>query len=367
MLLNILLDANIDKGRSGLPRQQVHDTRPNTDLPSPRHAPRSVRMPAPPHAGLPHREATSCLGWSSRVGHQPPAVGPLGVRVSDRAGRRCGAGAPPAARPHPQAGGRGDRRRARRLARPGLRRRARARPARELGLVVAGGLLEVASVAGYVLLLHRVVSGASPRLRWRDSYDIALAGTAVTRLLPTAGLGGAAVTVWALPVCAPASSPSACSPSSSCYFLGTTCNVLPLPGSLSGGLAGALVALGTPAAPRSRRCWPTAPWPCGCPPRRACSRWRACARPWRPYAVRSRWAYRPHRRRPPELPLERPAAARVRGLRGRRRGGRRRGGARAGEHPGAGPDPPRRATARPRWLRGPWADHRRTIASGSRS
>ncbi len=33
------------------------------------------------------------------------------------------------------------------------------------------------------------------------------------------------------------------------YFLGTTCNVLPLPGSLSGGLAGALVALGTPAAP----------------------------------------------------------------------------------------------------------------------
>jgi len=117
------------------------------------------------------------------------------------------------------------------------------------GLVVAGGLLEVASVTGYVLLLHRVVSGASPRLRWRDSYDIALAGTAVTRLLPTAGLGGAAVTVWALPVYVPASSPSACSPSSSCYFLGTTCNVLPLPGSLSGGLAGALVALGTPAAP----------------------------------------------------------------------------------------------------------------------
>lgn len=32
------------------------------------------------------------------------------------------------------------------------------------------------------------------------------------------------------------------------YFLGTMCNVLPLPGSLSGGLAGALVALGTPVA-----------------------------------------------------------------------------------------------------------------------
>lgn len=65
-------------------------------------------------------------------------------------------------------------------------------------LVVAGGLLEMASVAGYVLLLHRVVSGASSRLAWRDSCDIALAGTAATRLLPTAGLGGAAVTVWAL-------------------------------------------------------------------------------------------------------------------------------------------------------------------------
>jgi uncharacterized membrane protein YbhN (UPF0104 family) len=33
------------------------------------------------------------------------------------------------------------------------------------------------------------------------------------------------------------------------YFLGTMFNVLPLPGSLSGGLIGALVALGAPAAP----------------------------------------------------------------------------------------------------------------------
>jgi uncharacterized membrane protein YbhN (UPF0104 family) len=66
------------------------------------------------------------------------------------------------------------------------------------GLVAAGALFEVASIAGYVFLLHRVVSGASPRLRLRDSYDISLAGTAATRLLPTAGLGGAAVTVWAL-------------------------------------------------------------------------------------------------------------------------------------------------------------------------
>ncbi|MCA1689206.1 MAG: YbhN family protein [Actinobacteria bacterium] len=66
------------------------------------------------------------------------------------------------------------------------------------GLVLAGAVLEVASVAGYVALLHRVVSRASGGLGLRDSYDISLAGTAATRLLPTAGLGGAAVTVWAL-------------------------------------------------------------------------------------------------------------------------------------------------------------------------
>jgi uncharacterized membrane protein YbhN (UPF0104 family) len=33
------------------------------------------------------------------------------------------------------------------------------------------------------------------------------------------------------------------------YFLGTLFNLLPLPGSLSGGLAGMLIALGAPAAP----------------------------------------------------------------------------------------------------------------------
>ena len=65
-------------------------------------------------------------------------------------------------------------------------------------LVVLAALFEAASVAGYVFLLHRVVSRASARLRMKDSYDITLGGAAATRLLPTAGLGGAAVTVWAL-------------------------------------------------------------------------------------------------------------------------------------------------------------------------
>jgi uncharacterized membrane protein YbhN (UPF0104 family) len=65
-------------------------------------------------------------------------------------------------------------------------------------LVLFAVLLEAGSVAGYVLLLHRVVARASCKLRLKDSYDITLAGAAATRLLPTAGLGGAAVTVWAL-------------------------------------------------------------------------------------------------------------------------------------------------------------------------
>ncbi|MGN6168321.1 MAG: lysylphosphatidylglycerol synthase domain-containing protein [Solirubrobacteraceae bacterium] len=65
-------------------------------------------------------------------------------------------------------------------------------------LVAVAAALEAASIAGYVLLLHRVVARADPRLRLKDSYDVTLGGAAATRLLPTAGLGGAAVTVWAL-------------------------------------------------------------------------------------------------------------------------------------------------------------------------
>jgi uncharacterized membrane protein YbhN (UPF0104 family) len=65
--------------------------------------------------------------------------------------------------------------------------------------MVAGAVLfEAASVGGYILVFHRVVAGASSRLTLKDSYDITLAGTTATRLLPTAGLGGAAVSVWAL-------------------------------------------------------------------------------------------------------------------------------------------------------------------------
>ncbi len=59
--------------------------------------------------------------------------------------------------------------------------------------VLAAAGFEVVSIAGYVALLW-LVSGTGARA----SYRIALGGTAATRLLPTAGVGGVAFSVWAL-------------------------------------------------------------------------------------------------------------------------------------------------------------------------
>jgi putative heme transporter len=56
-------------------------------------------------------------------------------------------------------------------------------------------VFEVGSYAGYVVLFRGVFAGA---VGWRDSYDITMAGVAATRLLATAGLGGIALTGWAL-------------------------------------------------------------------------------------------------------------------------------------------------------------------------
>ena len=64
-------------------------------------------------------------------------------------------------------------------------------------LAVAAGL-EVLSVAGYVVLFRTVFARGFPRLNWRASVEIPLAGIAAIRLLAAAGAGGVAVTVWAL-------------------------------------------------------------------------------------------------------------------------------------------------------------------------
>src|ERR1700732_3047720 len=66
------------------------------------------------------------------------------------------------------------------------------------GWAVGGAVFECISLAGYVGLLSLVAGRAAPRVRARESAQITLAGAAATRLLPTAGAGGVALTLWAL-------------------------------------------------------------------------------------------------------------------------------------------------------------------------
>ena len=64
---------------------------------------------------------------------------------------------------------------------------------------VIGGIgLELLSFVGYIALFWHVAGRSSSRLGLRASAEISLAGTAATRLLPTAGAGGAALTFWSL-------------------------------------------------------------------------------------------------------------------------------------------------------------------------
>jgi uncharacterized protein (TIRG00374 family) len=61
-----------------------------------------------------------------------------------------------------------------------------------------GAVLEMASVGGYALLFRNVFGRGMPRIDWRASVEIPLAGIAAIRLFSAAGAGGVAVTVWAL-------------------------------------------------------------------------------------------------------------------------------------------------------------------------
>src|SRR3954452_13005373 len=64
--------------------------------------------------------------------------------------------------------------------------------------VVAAAAFELISFAGYVGLLWLVGSRVSTRLGFGASAQVTLGGAAATRLLPTGGVGGAALTLWAL-------------------------------------------------------------------------------------------------------------------------------------------------------------------------
>ena len=64
--------------------------------------------------------------------------------------------------------------------------------------VVGGAVFELLSFAGYIALFWMVGSRATKRLGLAESTQVTLGGAAATRLLPTAGVGGAAVTLWSL-------------------------------------------------------------------------------------------------------------------------------------------------------------------------
>jgi putative heme transporter len=66
------------------------------------------------------------------------------------------------------------------------------------GWAVLGVVFECISLAGYVGLLAAVAGRATTRIGTRESAQITLAGAAATRLLPTAGAGGATLALWAL-------------------------------------------------------------------------------------------------------------------------------------------------------------------------
>src|SRR3954454_4388016 len=64
--------------------------------------------------------------------------------------------------------------------------------------VLAAVGFEIVSFSGYIALLWLVGERATPRMDLRASAQVTLAGAAVTRLLPTGGAGGVALTLWAL-------------------------------------------------------------------------------------------------------------------------------------------------------------------------
>jgi putative heme transporter len=64
--------------------------------------------------------------------------------------------------------------------------------------VAVAAVSELLSFGGYIALLWLIGSRSTSRLGLRASTQVTLGGAAATRLLPTAGVGGAALTLWAL-------------------------------------------------------------------------------------------------------------------------------------------------------------------------
>ena len=64
-------------------------------------------------------------------------------------------------------------------------------------MAVAFGF-EVLSIAGYIVMFRAVCARGAPKIDWRASYEITMAGIAATRIFAAGGAGGVALTAWAL-------------------------------------------------------------------------------------------------------------------------------------------------------------------------
>ncbi|MGO9903412.1 MAG: lysylphosphatidylglycerol synthase transmembrane domain-containing protein [Solirubrobacteraceae bacterium] len=64
--------------------------------------------------------------------------------------------------------------------------------------LVVAFVLEALSFLSYVALFRAAFVDPDSRIRWRESYQITMAGLAATRLFAAAGAGGIALTAWAL-------------------------------------------------------------------------------------------------------------------------------------------------------------------------
>jgi uncharacterized membrane protein YbhN (UPF0104 family) len=64
--------------------------------------------------------------------------------------------------------------------------------------IAIGVVFEALSFGGYIVLVRAVLVRGQPRVGWRESYEITMAGLVATRLFAAAGAGGVALTAWAL-------------------------------------------------------------------------------------------------------------------------------------------------------------------------
>ena len=165
--------------------------------------------------------------------------------------------------------------------------------------VLAAVGFEILSFSGYIGLLWLVGERATPRMDLRASAQVTLAGAAVTRLLPTGGAGGVALTLWALRRTGLESKQAT---RTLLTFLVLLYAVFLLSIAVAGGLIAVGLAGASPAAtsrsPPARRSARPPRWASPSPPR-WCSRARVAASPAPPHrsatacVTRSRSCARP--------------------------------------------------------------------------